>query len=77
MITNFKIQKPNLYLDFLHIIGVSYNRIQFEKDGTNYIINSKGDMVVMSRAGPVFTSNIENLSDEVKQEIHNEMEKMY
>lgn len=77
MITNFKLKKPNLWIDFLDIIGYDYERITFERKREKYCISSYGKVCITTQAGELAELHIDNLSKDIKDEINNEIEKMY
>ena len=77
MITNFKLKKPNMWLDFLDMVGYDYQRITFEKKKESYIISSYGRVSIITQGGSVAITHIDNLSSDLKEAINDEIEKMY
>jgi len=77
MIDNFKLKKPNTWLDFLDLIGYDYERITFEKKKEKYLISSYGKVTVITQAGVVGITHVNDLPYELTQEINDEIEKMY
>ena len=77
MIQNFRLQKPNLWVDFLDLIGYDYQRIKFDKKGEHYIISSYGKVTVVTQTGVVGITHIDQLPTKLKTAINNEIEKMY
>ncbi len=77
MIQNFRLQKPNLWVDFLDLIGYDYQRIKFDKKGEHYIISSYGKVSIITQGGTVAITHIDKLSSALKGEINDEIEKMY
>ena len=77
MIQNFRLQKPNLWIDFLDLIGYDYQRIKFDKKGEHYIISSYGKVSIITQSGSVAITQLDALASDLKKAINDEIEKMY
>jgi hypothetical protein len=70
-------QKPNIWLGFIWLLGFDFKRFEFDKYNSHYIISARGSVSIIEENGEKFKTSIKYLSDETKLEILNEKEKMY
>ena len=78
MIKNFKLRKPNIWLDLLDLVGYDYDRITFDKKGEQHVISAYGKVKITTTAGILYDiSSVHNLPPSLQQEIEDEIKKMY
>jgi hypothetical protein len=73
MIQNFKFKKPNLWIDFLDLIGYDYNRITFDAGRDKYIISAYGNVTINGW----YDCHVLQLPQDIQDEINKEIEKLY